>query len=80
LLRPSGLLLLAVCSFTRAEGPELARQLEAAEPSLRRTWQPPPELSFLSADADGVCRLGPWLGRAERGSPDAYQLIAFRRA
>ena len=80
LVRPGGLLLIAVCSFTRAEGPELAARLEAAEPSLRRTWQPPAELSFLAADTDGVCRLGPWLGRAERGSPDAYQLLAFRRA
>jgi 16S rRNA (cytosine967-C5)-methyltransferase len=80
LLRPSGLLLVAVCSFTRAEGPRLAQRLEAEDATLRRVWEPPPELSFLAADGDGVCRIGPWLGHAERGSPDAYQLIAFRRA
>jgi 16S rRNA (cytosine967-C5)-methyltransferase len=79
LVRPGGLLLFAVCSFTRAEGAMLAARLEAAEPSLARHWQPPPELAFLSADADGVCRLGPWLGSAERASPDAYQLASFRK-
>lgn len=79
LVRPGGQLVFAVCSFTRAEGPALAARLEAAEPSLSRTWQPPPELAFLPADADGMCRLGPWLGSTERGSPDAYQLAAFTK-
>jgi 16S rRNA (cytosine967-C5)-methyltransferase len=80
LVRPGGLLVIAVCSFTRAEGPELLARLEVAEPSLCRSFEPPAGFESLSADADGVCRLGPWLGHTERGSPDAYQLLALRRA
>lgn len=80
LLRPGGLLLLAVCSPLAVEGPALARQLEQALPELI----PCPELGLpltaFSPDSDGVTRLGPWHGQGGVVSPDLYQLVGWRRS
>ncbi|HMI90036.1 MAG TPA: transcription antitermination factor NusB [Polyangiales bacterium] len=79
LVRPGGLLLLAVCSPLAVEGPELARQLERALPEL----VPCPELGApptgFQSDSDGVTRVGPWHQRGGAVSPDLYQLVAWRR-
>jgi 16S rRNA (cytosine967-C5)-methyltransferase len=72
LLRPGGVLLYAVCSPMRAEGPELARRVERELPALER-WP-----LALSLDDDGVMRLGPWLSGLDADSPDVYQLVRWR--
>jgi 16S rRNA (cytosine967-C5)-methyltransferase len=75
LVRPGGLLLYAVCSPLLEEGAEVARAFETAQPRfLRRTTA----LGLpLSADADGMLRVGPWLGGPDADSPDVYQLAAW---
>jgi 16S rRNA (cytosine967-C5)-methyltransferase len=78
LLRPGGLMLLAVCSPLPVEGPELARQLEQAVPALKRCPELGARLDAFAPDSDGVTRIGPWHGRGGPVSPDLYQLTAWR--
>ena len=52
-----------------AEGAELAERVEREVAGLSRVVDG-------DTDADGVCRIGPWLEPA-RGS-DAYQVVRFR--
>jgi 16S rRNA (cytosine967-C5)-methyltransferase len=78
LVRPGGILLYAVCSPMPVEGPAVALRLEAEAPLLVRCWEPPPGLSGVRPDGDGVVRLGPWLSAAEADSPDVYQMVRWR--
>ena len=80
LLRPGGLLVLAVCSPLPEEGPELARQLEHALPELRPCPELGCSLAPFRADADGVTRIGPWHGLGGPVGPDVYQLVGWRRS
>jgi 16S rRNA (cytosine967-C5)-methyltransferase len=81
LLRPGGVLVYAVCSPTRAEGPEVAARLEAAVPGLERLGETPlAGLHTLATDDDGVLRLGPWLAGEGGDSPDVYQVVTWRLA
>lgn len=76
LLRPGGILVFAVCSATREEGPEVAAALESRVPNLERLIEPLPEVS-VACDGDGVFRIGPWL--ADGGAfPDVYQVVRWR--
>ncbi len=59
--------MLSVCSPTLEEGPGVARDL----PGFRVV--PFAGELGLSSDADGVLRLGPWLGT------DAYRIVRFER-
>lgn len=67
LTRPGGLLVYAVCSLTREEGPSVADAFESEHPDFVR-------ISDEHTDADGVCRTGPWLGDV-----DGYQIVRWRR-
>jgi 16S rRNA (cytosine967-C5)-methyltransferase len=78
LVRPGGVLLYAVCSPTLAEGPGVAARFEAATPGVTRQWDGSALASPLDEDADGVVRLGPWLGGDDADSPDSYQLVRWR--
>ncbi len=79
LLRPGGVLVYAVCSPTREEGPEVAARLEAAVPTLVRERETPlAGLPALRIDPDGVLRLGPWLAGEGGDSPDVYQVVTWR--
>jgi 16S rRNA (cytosine967-C5)-methyltransferase len=79
LLRPGGLLLLAVCSPLAAEGVELARELERAFPELVRCPELGAPIAGFLPDSDGVTRIGPWHGRGGQVSPDLYQIVGWRR-
>lgn len=77
LLKPGGLLLYAVCSPLRDEGPGAVPDLQ--ESGLRpipasRPWV----LEGLSSDSDGWLRLGPWTPKAEL-STDVYQVSRWTR-
>ena len=76
LVRPGGVLAVAVCSWAHEEGPGLADALAKLHPELARDHSPVPGVSAVP-DADGVIRVGPWLDRA--GSADGYQVVRFRR-
>jgi 16S rRNA (cytosine967-C5)-methyltransferase len=78
LVRPGGVLLYAVCSPTLAEGPEVAARLESEVPGLSREWDSGVLALDVAPDADGVVRLGPWMGGEDADSPDAYQLVRWR--
>jgi 16S rRNA (cytosine967-C5)-methyltransferase len=78
LVRPGGVLLYAVCSPTLEEGPDVAARFEAATPGLAREWDERALPIAVVPDADGVVRLGPWLGAADADSPDVYQLVRWR--
>lgn len=67
LVRPGGTLVFSVCSPTLEEGPGVTRDLPGFRPLPFEG-----ELG-LRSDADGVLRLGPWLGT------DAYQIARFVR-
>lgn len=75
MVRPGGVLAFAVCSPSRAEGPEVARSLEREVPGLVRLHEPVEGVP-IAPDEDGVFRIGPF-GDAGDG-PDAYQVIRFR--
>jgi 16S rRNA (cytosine967-C5)-methyltransferase len=79
LVRPGGLLLLAVCSPLAVEGSELARQLELAIPELSRCPELGAPLQAFAADSDGITRIGPWHQRGGPVSPDLYQLTGWRK-
>jgi 16S rRNA (cytosine967-C5)-methyltransferase len=72
LVRPGGVLLFAVCSPTAAEGAGVVHAFTKANPVFR----PEPILPSgpLSADADGIARIGPWMAES-----DAYQVAVWRR-
>lgn len=63
LVRPGGILVYAVCSFSDAEGPGAARTID---------WPLEP---IDGADEDGWLRLGPW----REVPTDAYQVARWRR-
>ena len=67
LVKEGGLLVYAVCSPTKAEGPDVAEAFERAQGDLERLGE--------GADPDGVIRIGPWLGE----DLDAYQVVRWRR-
>ena len=79
LVRVGGVLGYAVCSPAHAEGAEVAERFTRTRPNFEQLFEPlspylPPP------DADGVCRIGPWLAPAGAISwPDAYQLVLWRR-
>lgn len=77
-VRPGGALVVAVCSASRAEGPELADRLEREVPGLTRLRDAVPGAP-IEADPDGVFRIGPFGVAAEDG-PDVYQVVRFRVA
>jgi 16S rRNA (cytosine967-C5)-methyltransferase len=75
LVRPGGVLVFAVCSGSVAEGRGVADRLEARCSRIRRLVDSVPGVP-LSADDDGVFRIGPHLGeRAEL--PDVYQVVRW---
>jgi 16S rRNA C967 or C1407 C5-methylase (RsmB/RsmF family) len=78
MVRSGGLLAIAVCSPSRAEGPELADRLEREVPGLTRLREPVAGAP-IETDDDGVFRIGPFGVAAEDG-PDAYQVVRFRVA
>lgn len=80
LVRPGGVLAYAVCSPAEAEGAQVARGLEQADPGLRRRFEPLVS-SLPKPDPDGVTRIGPWFAPSGAvACPDAYQLVLWERA
>lgn len=77
MVKPGGLFVFAVCSPSRAEGPEVAARLEQEVPGLTRLRDTVPGVP-LAPDEDGVWRIGPF-GAANEDGPDAYQAVRFRR-
>lgn len=75
LARPGGTLVIAVCSPSRAEGPELADALEREIPALERLREPAPDVPILP-DADGIYRIGPFSAPGDDG-PDCYQVVRY---
>ena len=71
-----GTLAFAVCSGTPEEGPKIAAAFEARHPHAQRLVAEVPGVS-VSCDADGVYRIGPWLGR-EGSCPDVYQVVRWK--
>ena len=71
-LRPGGVLVYAVCTMTRAEGPEQAKGLVERHPDLRQV-APPPALAAL-AGPDGALTLWP-----HRHGCDGFYLARFAR-
>jgi len=74
--KPGGTLAIAVCSPTRAEGPELADAIEEDVPGLERLRDAVPDVP-IAPDADGVFRIGPF-SAPEDGGPDCYQIVRYR--
>jgi len=90
LVREGGVLVYSVCSPASAEARDVAARFELAVPGFEREPRPGVSCGSFAADADGVVRIGPW---AQSGhfpaqtprdsrleSPDAYQVVRFRRA
>jgi 16S rRNA (cytosine967-C5)-methyltransferase len=77
LLRPGGILVFAVCSATAEEASGVADRLEARQRGIRRLHNPIPGIA-VSADEDGVFRIGPWLGQKAEW-PDVYQVVRWTR-
>jgi 16S rRNA (cytosine967-C5)-methyltransferase len=75
LVRPGGILVFAVCSPTHAEGRDIARTMEGKFPQIRRLLNSV-ETVALSADDDGVFRVGPWPAGGE-AFPDIYQVVRW---
>lgn len=75
LVRPGGILVYAVCSASAAEGAGVADRMEASfEGILRR--RDSVETVAVSAEDDGVFRIGPWLS-TQGGAPDVYQVVRW---
>jgi 16S rRNA (cytosine967-C5)-methyltransferase len=74
LVRPGGMLIYAVCSPTLAEGPGLARRVQAGLPQLELISDP---VLGIAPDADGILRIGPWLSGLDANSPDVYQVVRW---
>jgi 16S rRNA (cytosine967-C5)-methyltransferase len=95
LVREGGVLVYSVCSPTHAEARDVVMRFAAAAPDFVREHTAHASAETFSPDEDGVLRIGPWSDRAEphsseqapgllaersqRDSPDAYQLVLFRR-
>lgn len=82
LVRPGGVLIYSVCSPTRQEAREVAASFEAQVPGFVREPRSSSSEAELAPDEDGVIRIGPWADlspQTHRDSPDAYQLVRFRR-
>jgi 16S rRNA (cytosine967-C5)-methyltransferase len=77
LLRPGGILVFAVCSGSRVEAGGVADRLEARHTGIRRVSDSVPGVS-VTADNDGVFRIGPWLGE-QAELPDVYQVVRWTR-
>jgi 16S rRNA (cytosine967-C5)-methyltransferase len=77
LLRPGGILVFAVCSGSREEAGGVADRLEARHTGIRRLANSVPGVS-VTADDDGVFRIGPWLGE-QAELPDVYQVVRWTR-
>ncbi|AKF05355.1 Ribosomal RNA small subunit methyltransferase B [Sandaracinus amylolyticus] len=75
MVKPGGVLAFAVCSPTRAEGPEVAARMEREIPGLTRLVDHVEGVP-LAPDDDGVWRIGPF-GIASDEGPDAYQVVRF---
>ncbi len=75
LVRPGGILVYAVCSGSRAEGAGVLERMEASFGGIL-SRQDSAETVALSADNDGVFRIGPWLS-TQGGAPDVYQLVRW---
>ncbi len=73
LVRPEGLLLVAVCSLLGAEGPGLRAKFEAQRSGFELAELP--QMQAIAQARDGVYRVGPWLQNA-----DGFQLFALRRS
>ncbi|MFT3923610.1 MAG: transcription antitermination factor NusB [Myxococcales bacterium] len=75
LVRPGGTLVFAVCSASAEEGAGVLERLEAKTSGIRRLADSVEGVP-VSADNDGVFRIGPWLGVG--GSlPDVYQVVRW---
>lgn len=75
LVRPGGTLVFAVCSASLEEGQGVLERLEARATGIRRLPNSVEGVP-LTADNDGVFRIGPWLGVG--GSfPDVYQVVRW---
>lgn len=88
LVREGGVLVYSVCSPTNAEARDVAERFLAGRQDFIREHAPDASAETFSPDDDGVLRIGPWLAGAatsvfpqqtQRESPDAYQLVRFRR-
>jgi len=75
LVRPGGLLVLAVCTPTRAEGIDVVEALLGAVPGLAIVREP---VDGVPCDDDGVVRIGPWADPSR--ACDAFQVTRLRRA
>ncbi len=73
LVRPDGLLVYAVCSPSEEEGIRVVETIEARLPELERVSVLPGDP--LTADADGIVRIGPW--STSSAAPDAYQVARW---
>lgn len=77
LVRPGGLLIVAVCSPTEEEGARVAKALEAQLPKFK-SESVELDLPDCGADSDGILRIGPWMAPGD-AFPDAYQVYQLRR-
>jgi 16S rRNA (cytosine967-C5)-methyltransferase len=75
LVRPGGVLVYAVCSSSAAEATGVAEKLEASFGGILRR-RDSVETVTLSAENDGVFRIGPWLS-TQGGAPDVYQVVRW---
>jgi 16S rRNA (cytosine967-C5)-methyltransferase len=75
LLRPGATLTFAVCSGSRDEALAVTEQLEARHAAIRRLTTAVPGVP-LTPDADGVFRIGPWLG-GNAPLTDVYQVVRW---
>jgi 16S rRNA (cytosine967-C5)-methyltransferase len=75
LVRPGGTLVFATCSPTHAEGRDVARALETKNAQIRRRLDSVEGVA-LTADDDGVFRVGPWLPQGS-AFPDIYQIVRW---
>lgn len=75
LVRPGGLLVLAVCSPTRAEGSDVLVQLRARLSSAELVDHP---VEGIACDDDGILRIGPWCDPFR--ACDAFQIVRLRLA
>jgi 16S rRNA (cytosine967-C5)-methyltransferase len=75
LVKAGGVLVFAVCSGSREEGRGVLERLEAQTPGIRRVVNSVAGVP-LSADEDGVFRIGPWLGAGD-SFPDVYQIVRW---
>lgn len=79
LVRPGGVLALAVCSPTHEEGIALAQALQERVPELELVRDALPDVA-IAPDAGGLFRIGPWSAAEDLDwGSDAYQVARFRK-